>query len=397
MVPAAKDSSGHRKIGSLLSRASTSGLAPITTDGGEDEEKKGIKKLAKRSSLFHIGGVVSTESPQDGSMSPISLGERADSPSSWRPRTLQKGRPGSMFGSLGKKSVNSAREGSVDDSDIVSESPMESLYGPEQNSQGSGKTVLHHGEVQTTSGLFRKKREYLVLTDTHLIRYKSQSRASETFPSIASAGFRSGAVRHASTASIGSMQDLQSLNSHASAEGDNAIALRHMVTAYKVEDGRPFFTTEVVYLDEESSSVGSIQLMLHDPKEADLWHTSIRGASLKAKLLSPQPYPDRLVRYLVHVLETAQDYDASHFHTFRVVRRAKSGGRSSSDDLAKLGSSIFYLVIGINMIHLISLPDFGESSFRMMDAKAHKSSYGLVTLLAIDVQHTDDTFQLGFR
>lgn len=397
MVSAAKDSSGHRKISNLLSRASTSGLDPITTDNGEDGEKKGIKKLAKRSSHFHIGASISSESPQDGSMSPTSLNERADSPASWRPRTLQKGRPGSMFGSLGKKSVNPVREGTVDDSDTVPESPMEGLSGTDQTSHGPGKTVLHHGEVQTTSGLFRKKREYLVLTDTHLIRYKSQARASESFPSIPNSGFRSGTARHASTASIGSMQDLQSLNSHASAEGDNAIALRHMVTAYKVEDGRPFFTTEVVYLDEETNSVGSIQLMLHDPKEADLWHTSIRGASLKAKLISPQPYPDRLIRYLVHVLESAQDYDASHFHIFRVVRRAKSGGRSSSDDLAKLGSSIFYLVIGINMIHLVSFPDFGESSFRMMDTKAHKSSYGLVTLLAVDVQYTDDAFQLGFR
>lgn len=41
--------------------------------------------------------------------------------------------------------------------------------------------VLQHGEVQTSSSMFRKKREYLVLTDTHLIRFKSQSKASDAF------------------------------------------------------------------------------------------------------------------------------------------------------------------------------------------------------------------------
>jgi hypothetical protein len=399
MVPTTKDPSSHRKIGNLLSRApaSTSGLAPLTINSGEDGEKKERKKLGKRSSLFQLTAPSNLESLQDGSSSPTHTSERAESPSSWKARTLQKGRPGSMFGSLGKKSVNSVREGFGDDLETVPDSPMESFYDLDHFSQTAGKTVLHHGEVQTTSGMFRKKREYLVLTETHLIRFKSQARASEAFSTIPSTMARGGTVRHVSTASIGSMQDLQSLNSHASAEGDNAISLRQIVTAYKVEDGRPFFTTEVVYLDEESNSVGSIQLMLHDPKEADLWHTSIRGASLKAKLLAPQPFPDRLVRYLVHVLEIAQDYDANHFHIFRVVRRAKSGGKSSSDDLAKLGSSIFYMVLGINMIHLISLPDFGESPFRAMDAKARKSSYGLVTLLAMEVQHTDDSFQLGFR
>jgi hypothetical protein len=48
--------------------------------------------------------------------------------------------------------------------------------------------VLHYGEVQTSSSMFRKKREFLVLTEKHLIRYKTQSKAAEAFPSY---------VRHA--------------------------------------------------------------------------------------------------------------------------------------------------------------------------------------------------------
>jgi hypothetical protein len=254
--------------------------------------------------------------------------------------------------------------------------------------------------VQTTSGLFRKKKEYLVLTETHLVRYKSQVRASEVFASIPPAPGR-GASRHPSTASISSLQELQSLSSHTSSEGENSVPLKQVVTAYKVEDGRPFFTTEVVFLDEETNSVGSIQLMLNDPKEADLWHTSIRAAAQKARLLASQPFPERVIVYLVRVVEAALDYDESHFQIFRVVRRAqgKLSGKTSSDDLAKLGSSVSYLVIGLNKLHLITLPDHGENPSRLLDAKANanKSSYGLVTLVTMEVQHADDTFQLGFR
>jgi hypothetical protein len=139
--------------------------------------------------------------------------------------------------------------------------------------------------------------------------------------------------------------------------------------------------------------------MLNDPKEADLWHTSIRAAAQKARLLASQPFPERVIVYLVSVVEAALDYDESHFQIFRVVRRAqgKSKGKSSSDDLAKLGSSVSYLVIGLNKLHLITPPDLGEHPSRLLEAKANKCSYGLVTLVTMEVQHADDTFQLGFR
>jgi hypothetical protein len=399
MVPTTKDSHGNQTISNPLSWPQVPGLMSLDTDGAVNGEKTEKKKFGKRGSVFHLGSTSSpvTAALDDEPLSPP-INEGPNSPLS-RPRTLHKGKPSSVFGSLGKKSVNSLKDKSLESPDYTPDSSIfEGGQNTEQINGGRGKKVLHHGEVQTTSGLFRKKKEYLVLTETHLIRYKSQSRASEVFPSILPSFGRSSTTKHPSTASVGSLQDLQSLNSHASTEGDNAIPLKQIVTAYKVEDGRPFFTTEVVYLDEESNLVGSVQLMLNDPEEADLWHTSIRGAAQKARLISSQPYPDRVILYLVNVLEAALDYDEAHFTIFRVVRRAsgKAVGRSS-DDFAKLGSSVSYMVIGINQLHLISLPDFAESSTRILDAKASKTKYGLVSLVSIDVQHADDTFQLGFR
>jgi hypothetical protein len=406
MAPTAKENggSGRRKSISLFSRSSLSALAQINTDvangNAEDGGKKDKKKLAKRSSIFGLGPSASPDLVQDGVMSPVHS-ERSNSPKI-RPRTLQKGRPSSLFGSLGRRSMNYVDEEESDNlAGTTPESPMEDTRQPLEPSPSNGKMVLHHGEVQTTSGMFRKKKEYLVLTETHLVRFKSQSRASEVFPSIPPVYGRSSSTRHPSTTSIGSLQEVQSTNSHASADGENRIPLGQIVTAYKVEDGRPFFTTEVVYLDEEYHGVGSVQLMLHDPKEADLWHTSIRGAAQKVRLLMNEPYPKRVVRYLVQILEGADDYDADHFQVFRVVRRAAvpKGGRSSSDDLQKFGSSVFYMVIGINRLHMIPLPDFSEPSGRLINPKTSRSVFGLVTLVSVNINasYSDDRFELAFR
>jgi hypothetical protein len=195
------------------------------------------------------------------------------------------------------------------------------------------------------------------------------------------------------------LQEIQSNHSHSSADFDSRIPLGQIVTVYKVEDGRPFFTTEVVYLDEEHYGVGSIQLMLHDPKEADLWHSCIRTAAQKARLMLPEPYPKRVVRYLVRTLEAADDYDANHFQVFRVLRRAPvpKSGRSSSDDLQKLGASVFYMVIGINRLHMIPLPEFGHQALRLSIPKGGKSVFGLTTLVAMNASYSDDRFELCFR
>lgn len=405
MAPITRDSSssGRRKSLSIFSRASLpSSFAHGNGDGGYDDDddagqrERERKRLTKRGSIFSVASAVGPEIHQDSVQSSV---ERSSSPKP-RSRTLQKSRPSSIFGSLGRRSATY-----VDDDE-----ESDTLYSPASDSPGEGQvdlassmsssvTVLHHGEVQTTIGMFRKKKEYLVLTETHLIRFKSQSRAAESFPTVPAAPSRANGTRHPSTTSIGSLQEIQSIHSHSSADFDSRIPLGQIVTAYKVEDGRPFYTTEVVYLDEEHYGVGSIQLMLHDPKEADLWHSSIRTAAQKARLMAPEPYPKKVVRYLVRILENAEDYDANHFHVFRVLRRAPvpKGGRSSSDDLQKLGASVFYMVIGINRVHMIPLPEFGHSNMRLSIPKTNKNVFGLTTLVAMNASYSDDRFELCFR
>lgn len=392
-MASSKESIGNRRKSlNIFARTSFPGLTQINADLEnnvfEESSKKVRNNLRKRASIF---GLVSAANPptfQDGSLSP--LADRFESPKV-RPRTLQKGRPLSVFGSLGKKSVANDEFDSLTNKEIDTSPADFHLF-------ANCKTVLYHGEIQTTSGMFRKKKEYLVLTDTHLIRFKNHLRASDAFPLIPSpTGGRSHSVRQQSTTSIGSWHDVQSTGSHTSFDNENRIPLSQIVSVYRAEDGRPFYTTEVVYLDEDFHGAGSIQLMLYDPKEADLWQTSIRGAAEKSRLLAQQSYPRRVVNYLVSTLEREDDYDSSHFQVFRVVKRAPASKTKSSDELHKLGSTVYYFVIGINRVHLIPVPDYSSPSGQLIPPKTSRSTYGVVSLVNLKLSNDDDKFEIAFR
>ncbi|KFY22138.1 hypothetical protein V491_02873 [Pseudogymnoascus sp. VKM F-3775] len=395
MVSSSGGSNGTQTSSNRFSRAKLSSLTPLITKQ-KDDTKAGERKRFSSHSPARQGSPMGRDSQLDGS---LASGSGATQISSSTRQRLHRYRPGSTFGSLGRKSILSVDEASVASSEAMEKSSID--VSSEEMAfafHKDGQKLLYHGQVQTTIGLFRKKKEYLALTDTHLIRFKSLSRALEAFPTISRANRRYSGTRHSSTASVGSLHEIQSLNSRSSSDGDNGILLNQIVAAYRVEGGRPYFITEVVYLDEATSSVGLIQLMLQDPREADLWHTSIRAAAQKAKLVADEPFPPRTISYIRRLLEASQDYDENYFKIYRVVRRpANKAPGKSSEDFSKLSSTACYLVIGINLLHLISLPDFHESPSRPMNVKATKSSYGLVSLVTMEINNSDDTLELGFR
>lgn len=254
-------------------------------------------------------------------------------------------------------------------------------------------SVLHHGEVQTTGGVFRKKKEYLVLTNSHLLRFKNQSKASESFPSIPSSLGRSTSARHSRMNSIGSVSDLQALQ-----ENYSGFPLNDIVAVYKLDDGRPYFSIEITHLNDSNSAASTLSLQLDDPRESDLWLTSIRTAITKARLSDPSPFSKQTVEHVARALELEQDYDPQRFYMFTVVKRAiKGSARSSTDDLSKLTSSMCYLAIGAHKVHLVPLLKPAKSASTTSLVEPPSKSYGIVTLHSLVVQSFDDTFQLAFR
>ena len=307
-----------------------------------------------------------------------------------RPRSLQKGRPASLFGSF--RGVASPLE-DEDYSLKRTTSASTSVHSQTESlADLSNSQVLLNGEVQTASGMFRKRCQYLVLTDTHLVKFRSQSRAAEIFPSIPSSIGRSSGAKHSRLSSNGSVHELHSPN-----EGLQAIPLNHIVATSPLDDGKPYFSIEISHLDEESMQAANLILQLQDPRDQDLWLSSVRGAVTNTRLRAPLEFSQPLVGYSARVVEQDGDYDPNHIHMFRVVQRAgKSVSRSSSDDLTKLTSNICVLAIGMFKLHLIPLPKSSKMSSSSSLPDLNCTSYGLAALTSLNIQD-DDVFSMVFR
>ena len=198
-----------------------------------------------------------------------------------------------------------------------------------------------------------------------------------------------------SKSSSGSLHELHTTSS---GEGHLGIPLTHIVGVWRLEDGRPYFSIEVNHFDDETNESGSLTLQLHDPKDYELWMSSIRGAITKSRLSDARIHiSESLINYTARVVEQEGDYDRENFCLFKVTQRAgKASSRSSSEDLTKLTSSICMLAIGVHKVHLIPLPPRTRlSSTSLSDVNG--VCHGLMTLTHLNVNDHDDAFSLTFR
>ena len=233
----------------------------------------------------------------------------------------------------------------------------------------------------------------MVLTNTHLIRFKSQSKAAEVFPEIPASVGRSSSINHLRMSSGGSGPDVQ-----ITSDPQAYLPLHSMVAVSKLDDGRPYFSIELASYDEPSNHVVTLSMQLNDPRDSDLWLSSIRAAVTQAKLSSATTFGQKSVEYAARCVEAEGDYDPNHFSMFTVAQRTtKIGPRSSTDDLGKLVSSVCYFVVGLHKIHLVPLPRPSRSGSGASIAEMAGPSHGVVNITAINVQENDDSFHISFR
>ncbi|KAL8661891.1 MAG: hypothetical protein Q9202_005173 [Teloschistes flavicans] len=363
-------------------------LAPLTPidDGAQPTTPPGILKKRRPTSLAQ---------DQPGSSNPIGQSDiqRTDSKGSLnrlrgkkRPSSLQKsGRPSSLFGSL-----RSHGEDEELTRTASSPSSMPSLT-PIIPDVAAGM-VIQHGPLPEVGPMFRKRCPYLVLTDSHLIRFKTQERASDMFPNI-SASPSPNRMRHSRLSSGSSLPEVPSAS-----DNPHSIPLLHIVAVYKLDDGEPYFSIEVAYFDPHTQHAATMTIQIHDPRDSDTWLTAIRSTASKARMVNAIPFSQSLIEYTARALEQERDYDRHHLHMFMVVQRAnKSGKRSSSDDLTKLTSKICILAIGAYKVHLVPLPKTTKAPSSTSLSDLGGELHGIVTLVSVNVQNHDDSFQLWFR
>lgn len=311
-----------------------------------------------------------------------------------RPRVLQREKRSSNIGSL-----RSLRSSDEDEKDALhSNSTPSSLYGDGgYSNQGHfGDTVKKSTELQAGgTSVFRKKSQYLVLTESHLVRFKNQNKASEVFPSIPSLAKNS--FSRSTMSSISSYTELQSAAIHDVTQG---VPLEDIVAVCKLEDGRPYFTIEVFFLNERTRKSGSMQLSMSDPRDADAWVATIRSSATATRLQYDRTTHPSTVEYLAQVLERSQDYDPAHFRIFKVAQRVpvRPAARAVQDDLIRTSSTVCFFVIGLNRVHFVPLPRTGDrsSSTSLVDLDV-PSSFGVLSLSGVEVQSADDAFNLYFH
>ncbi|KAL0262204.1 hypothetical protein SLS55_003643 [Diplodia seriata] len=265
------------------------------------------------------------------------------------------------------------------------------------------RNVLLHGEVQTSSTLFRKKKEYLVLTETHIVRFKSQQKASETFTELLSPLHRSASFsrRHSQNPSFGSAQDFQSFVSDHSGDRNVGTPLRQIIAVYQLVDDRPYFAFEISYIEEESNNAYSMTLQFGSPDEMRTWLKSIRVAANRVRHLDDYPISEQNIRLAARIVEREGDYDPNHFALYKVIQRPMGHSKaasSSTDDLTKVTSSVCFLAVGIHKVHLIPVFKARQrSSSPNLLSYPHEVSFGLLTLTSVRLSDSDDTFELVFR
>jgi hypothetical protein len=141
----------------------------------QDDEPANLLRKRRTASFRTTFSTASTQPGDDESLS----GGAVDSPAS--PRTTfsrgSQSRSSSVFGSLRGLRLHEGSE------EPLSASSTRTFSGhwPVVDDSLRNIQVLRHGEVQTSSSMFRKKKEYLVLTESHLMRFKSHQKAADAF------------------------------------------------------------------------------------------------------------------------------------------------------------------------------------------------------------------------
>ncbi|KAK5120004.1 hypothetical protein LTR85_007080 [Meristemomyces frigidus] len=396
---------GRRKSLFALSALSPIVPNPTASDDGAGKTQKTLKKFkhGRTPSQTIFTDVSHPDFHRDvdeiRSAPPLSDSPRAGA---GRPTLSMKSsiKLSSGFGSL-KSSMRSSTDETT--SDAVGE-PLSASASKAPSlgfaDSGGAKTVVLHGEVQTSSGMFRKKKEYLVLTETHIVRHKSQAKAAETFKSIPHPIGRSPTIRHGSFPSAGSQSDLQTM-SDSSGDKDGRIPLRQVVAVHSLDDGKPYFALEVCYLDEESGQASSMTLQFGVPEERDVWLKNIRTTVRDTRMRASSYISAYNLENAARIIERDNDYDPSNCAIFKVVQRqsgSKSTGRSSSDDVTKVASTVCFLAIGVHKLHLIQLAKaVSRGSSSSLAPSGSQASYGVLTLTSVKVSKSDDTFELTFR
>ncbi|KAM0285012.1 hypothetical protein ACHAQH_001701 [Verticillium albo-atrum] len=267
-------------------------------------------------------------------------------------------------------------------------------------SETSGKLatmkVIKHGPLKTDAKLWKSRAEYVVLTETCLLKFNSIDAARATFIEIG--GQTNRLSRTSTTTSLG--QDT------ASGEPSLQIPLRRIINIFNEEGSSPHFGLDVWWSEAPPAvSWANNKLFFGLPQERNEWMVEIRQAirEFVGRSSVPGGIVASNVEARIYSLVAAEEPMCQGYplDIFPVVQRtfqprAKSG---DSDTAKKLrDASSYYLLLGLNKCYLVRVSK--TSAYKApQDLEINTVVFGitsLVRLKATMVPH-EERFVLGFR
>lgn len=206
--------------------------------------------------------------------------------------------------------------------------------------------------------------------------------------------------RHSSSLSAGSSHDLLYAASESSGDRYEGLPLQQFVAVYQLEDGRPYFALEIAYLDDHTNHASTMILQFSTPEDMLSWLKAIRKAANEIRIRNPNPISQSNSLLASRVVEREQDYEPRNYSLYKVVQRPilKTGTRSSTDDLAKIATTLCFLAIGVHKVHIIPLSKSGHRhSTPVLGSYNEQSSYGIMSLTSLKISEHDDGIELTFR
>lgn len=260
---------------------------------------------------------------------------------------------------------------------------------------GSAK-VLKHGPLRTDAKLWKSRSEYLVLTETCLVRFNSVEAAMATFAEVGGSSNR--LSRTSTSSSIG--QDA------GSNEPRLEIPLGRIINIFNEEGSSPHFGLDVWWAEAPPMvSWANLKIFFGLPHERDEWMAELRRAfrEFAGKPGVPEGVVAPNVETRIHDMVSSEEPSCrdSPLDIFPVIQRTslprnKIDG-AEANKKARDASS-YYLLLGQNKCYLVRIQKTSIYK-KPQDLEMSTLVFGLTSLIRLKatmVPH-EERFVLAFR
>lgn len=250
--------------------------------------------------------------------------------------------------------------------------------------------LVRSGPLKADVTLLKARSEYLVLTDTSLVKFASTEAARAVFPQL---GHPDG-LQHSG-------------NKPAATDVRMEIPLRSMVAVFNEEGSSPRFGIEVWWFSSwPKLAYSKTHFFFVLPGDRDDWLANIQRACRLSHRRSPPPsmIPDNLkarIRHLVETTEPSSIDSTTRILTFPVVKRTlgvPQKKESVEESQHPVHGPSYYVVIGPCMLYFLEVLK-ADYSTTPGELRVKVQSFGTVCLIRFkaSVASHEQRFVMSFR